>query len=175
MRRLIALALAGVVISATFPAIATACSPRLNIFAARPSPDGGHHYVIGRLTDMRVAKRIGTDAQGKRLSGPFVRFHAVQFDEVFEGRLVGHRIGPDGAEPVDRPFRAVGQDEFSRHASFMGRTEGDRLFEVEATPDAYVARFGMCGNGTVISDDPALIQMVGRCMTGGPCEGQNGW
>ncbi|MEL6799953.1 MAG: hypothetical protein AAFO80_08735 [Pseudomonadota bacterium] len=170
MQRFFTLILAALTLSAGLATQATACSPRLNIFAERPAPDGAYHYVIGRLVDMRVAERVGTGANGKRLTGPFVRFRATWLTEAYEGRLVGHRIGPNGAEPVDKPFRASGQGEFSRHDTFMSRTADTRMFEVNATTDTYVASFGPCEYGTLITKDPELTQRVSHCMTGGPCE-----
>ncbi len=175
MPRFAAVILSALAVSAAFTAQAAACSPRLNIFAERPSFDGAYHYVIGRLVDMRVTERVGTGPHGNRLTGPFVRFRASWLKETFEGRLVGHRIGPNGAEPVDKPYRATGEGEFSRHDTFMTRAGETRLFEVDATTKTYVSSFGPCEYGTIIADDPDLTQRVGRCMTGGPCEWRHNW
>ena len=167
--------LSALALSAAFTVQSAACSPRLDVFAERPSPDGAYHYVVGRLVDMRVTERVGSGPNGKRLSGPFVRFRASWLKETYEGRLVVHRIGPNGAEPVDKPYRATGEGEFSRHDTFMTRAGETRLFEVNATTETYVSNFGPCEYGTIIADDPDLTQTVVQCMTGGPCDWRRDW
>lgn len=154
MPRRLATALTALILAAMLPGAATACSPRLNLFAERPAADGAYHYVIGKLVGMRRTEKSA-------------RHGWVQ--ETYTGTLVGHRIGPNGPEPVSVAFTATGQDEFSYRRVFLKRNRADRMFEVQATQTGYRFAWSPCGYGNLMTVDPQLMETARACVTGGPC------
>lgn len=149
-----AIALTALILSTLLPGAATACSPRLNIFTERPAADGAYHYVIGHLVGMRRTEKSAGDG--------WVR-------ETYSGKLVGHRIGPNGPEPVNIAFEASGQDEFSYRHVFRKRHRAARMFEVRATPNGYRFEWSPCGYGNLATTNPEVIDTARACITGGPC------